>query len=101
MQEVEEYVDWGKSTFTLTPGNKDITINWNIYRGQHWRRPVVLTAKNTITVPPYSQIILEVNNPFQEDEGYACKAGLVTPTREKVVINQKFSVAYMYGEGVD
>ena len=52
-------------------------------------------------IPPNSQVIMEVSNPFHEDEGYACKTCLVTPSREEVVINQKFSVAYMYGEGVN
>ena len=85
----------------MAPNAKEITIDWNIYRGQHWRRPVVLTAKRTVTIPPHSQVILEVTNTFIESEGYACKAGLVTPTREEKVRTQKFSIGYMYGEDIN
>ena len=93
-------VDWGKSRFTMTPNEKEIAVDWNVYRGQHWRRPVVLTAKETVTIPPHSQTTIEVSNDFRESEGYACKAGLVTPVREQAVLTQKFAVAYMYGEDV-
>ena len=94
-------IDWGKSKFSLTPKDKKIQLNWNIYRGQHWRKPVVLMAAETVTIPPHSQVIIGVHNSFNESEGYSCKTGLVTPTREEVIISQKFSIAYMYGEGVD
>ena len=93
--------DWGNSTFSITPGNVRIEVDWNLYRGQHWRKPVVLTARETVKIPPYHQMIIGVNNTFNEADGYACKAGLVTPTREEAVMSQKFSVAYMYGEDID
>ena len=93
-------VDWDKSRFTMTPRDKEIVVDWNLYNGQHWRKPVVLTAKETLSIPPHSQMILEVINNFKESEGYACKGGLVTPVREQAVLTQKFSVAYIYGEGV-
>ena len=57
-------------------------------------------AKET-TIPPHSQVVVGVNNPFDESDGYSCKKGLMTPTREEVILSQQFSVAYMYGEGVD
>ena len=100
-QKWQSVIDWKRNRFTLTPNDKEVEIDWNIYRGQHWRKPVVLLARESITIPPHSQVILSVDNPFTESEGYACKSGLVTPSRDEFILKQKFSIAYMYGEGID
>ena len=94
-------VDWRHSIFSITPGVKKIEVEWNLYRGQHWRKPVILTVKRTVTIPPHHQMIIKVKNTFNEADGYASKAGLVTPTREEAVTSQRFAVAYMYGESID
>jgi exodeoxyribonuclease III len=94
-------VDWKNSTFTMTPGEGEIKVDWNVYRGQHWRKPAVLTTVKSTTIPANSQIIVEVHNSFNIAEGYSCKAGIVTPTREEAITSQQFSVAYMYGENID
>ena len=92
-------IDWEQSRFSITPGihSNRVDIEWNIYRGQHWRRWLIQTT----TIPPESQMVINVKNNVQDYDGYSSKAGLVTPLRGGDILTNKCRAAYMYGEGIE
>ena len=73
-------LDWGKATFSIQPGvtAKRVPIQWNVYRGQHWRSPALFTAKEDATSKPGEQVVLAVAHSERDFEGLVSRAGLVT-----------------------
>src|SRR5690606_9606037 len=53
-------LDWGRANFAITPGMNAnrVEIDWNVYRGQHWRRPVLFVAKENTVIRPGQQKLI-------------------------------------------
>ncbi len=83
----QSVLDWSNSTFAVTPGpeNERIELDWNVYRGQHWRRPTMLTAKEDEMIPPHCQKVMMVDWDDRSLDGFTSKAGLVTPLRSRFI----------------
>ena len=97
-------IDWEKNVVSITPGpqSKRLTMDWNVYCGQHWRKPATLVTAEDILIPPESQKILMIER-VDDDQliGATSKKGLVSPLRTATVMKNKFCVAYEYGEDID
>lgn len=97
-------IDWEKNAVSITPGpdKKRLTLDWNTYCGQHWRKPSTLTTAEDVLIPPESQKALMVE-PIDEEEtfGLTSTKGLVTPLRTAAAMSNKFRVAYSYGESIE
>ena len=93
-------LNWQAATFSITPGEKAnrVEMEWNVYRGQHWRSPVHLIARNNTSIKPGEQRVLNVIHSDDELEGLSERGGLVTPIRDIAAMTNQFGVAYVYGE---
>ena len=87
--------------FKSQPNENDVrrvSVDGDLYNGQHWKESVTLIADETIVIPAESQKILAIKHFANQWEGIEPKTGLVTPIRTKDVLSQKFAVAHMYGK---
>ena len=49
-------MEWRTRTLTIqNPRGGSIDIEWTEHKGQHWRRPISLLARDEVTIPPQSQ----------------------------------------------
>jgi len=56
----------------------------------------------TAIIPPQTQMSLPITTPaVSEWNGYSTKWGILTPIRSRQILDQKFAIAYMYGENVE
>ena len=78
--------------------NRRVRFYWELYTGQHWRKPVIIIADDTIRIAPESQTTISVRHIDNQWQGIEPKSGLVIPVRGKEVLDQNFAVAYMFGE---
>jgi hypothetical protein len=96
-------LDFANKHFSITPGPQAETVcaEWSMWRGQHWRKPIILTVQEDFLIPPHTQIIVSVNKPTAAQlQGFQGRCGLVTPIRSEQVLNNKFATAYVYGEEI-
>ena len=92
---------WETDMFEAQPNENDVrrvSVDWELYHGQHWRQSVTLIADETVVIPAESQKILAIKHFANQWEGIEPKTGLITPIRTKDVLSQKLAMAYMYGE---
>src|SRR5688572_25379054 len=47
-------LNWQDATFSITPreGGNRVELEWNVYRGQHWRSPVLFIARENTVLKP-------------------------------------------------
>ena len=96
-------LDWGKANFAITPKENAnrIEIDWNVYRGQHWRKPVLFVAREDAKIKPGEQQVLGVSSREEDFEGLSFKKGIVSPVRDFSVMTNNYGVAYAYGQDMD
>ena len=96
-------LNWKDATFSIIPEEETtrVEMEWNVYRGQHWRSPVRCVTHVEATIKPGEQRILSVTHSEGEFEGLVERGGLITPIRDLATMSNKFGVAYAYSEGVD
>ena len=89
-------LDCTQSTIDLQPGReaRRVRLKFEVYRGQHWRAPVLLASQETVILEPGMQKLLEVTHRQENLLGWAQKSGLVTPVRSREAITNRFGVAY-------
>src|SRR5690349_23544303 len=94
-------LSWGDLKFEAKPNKLGgaIEIGYHTYKGQHWRKPVCFLAAETTVIPAGHHRTLPIKHQQNEFEGLV--TGLVTPIRTAAVANQKFGIAYMFGEHID
>ena len=62
----------------------------------------MLITRETTIVPPQTQMALLITPPATSEwVGYSTKWGILTPTRSSQILDQKFAVAYMYGQDIE
>jgi exodeoxyribonuclease III len=93
-------IDWGRANFAITPGMSAnrVEIDWNVYRGQHWRKPVLFVAKENTVIQPGQQKLINISYREEDFEGLSSRSGIVTPVRDISTLTNKFGVAYIYGQ---
>ena len=97
-------LNWGKRNFSMRPGASaaPVELHWITHKGQHWRRPITLVTSETIVIPSQTQVAVPVIAPAAAEwDGYSTKWGILTPVRSRQILDQKFAVAYMYGESIE
>ena len=99
---------WKRTVFEAKPHrdlDKRICVEWDVFEGQHWRKPASVIINETITIPPESQIQASIVRNERREEREKditdTETGLITPIRSAKVLSQKFAVAYMFGEKMD
>jgi hypothetical protein len=94
-------LEWGAEKFSCKPGPhaQPVEVRWDLYKGQHWRRPITLLCATDIELDPNTQTIVGVQDVAESQwQGISNRAGLVTPIRTRGILSQKFATAYMYGK---
>ena len=77
---------WDTDVFEVQPSektNRRVRFDWQLYTGQHWRKPVTLIADYTIRIGPESQTTISVRHIDNQWQVIEPKSGLVTPVRGK------------------
>ena len=63
-------LDWGKANFAITPGEQAsrIEIDWNVYKGEHWRKPVMFTAREDTVIQENKKLLASyIRKKIQQD----------------------------------
>ena len=96
MKEKGVCLDWKKQSISIDGIEQG--PSWKLKDQPYWRHPVILTANEDFRVPAGHQMVIGVVSAREQTKGLSCQDGLITPTRTKERLDQRFLVGYGYGE---
>jgi len=99
MQSSHAVIDWANRVVSVQTEKGRGQATWTAKASQCWRHPVTLKARSTSYIPAGHTMAVEVEKPDERQLfGRSTKSGLFTPVRTALRLDQRFLIAYGYGE---